>query len=106
MTRRPPGSATRTSRRTSPRAPTGPRPATGTHRGAPTVTDEPDTHRFPAVRPAAARPGGHRRRAPETTRAPGGVLARATVLAVLLALVGGGATALAMDKTVTLVVDG
>ena len=31
---------------------------------------------------------------------------RATVLALLLALVGGGATALAMDKTITLTVDG
>ena len=36
----------------------------------------------------------------------GRVAVRATVLALLLALVGGGATALAMDKTITLTVDG
>jgi uncharacterized protein YabE (DUF348 family) len=92
-------------------ATTGLHPATAAHATAATsrtsaitrpagAADEPDTNRFPTVRS-----GGHRRRAPATTRT-GGLLARATVLASLLVLVGGGATALAMDKTVTLVVDG
>jgi uncharacterized protein YabE (DUF348 family) len=85
---------------------TGAEATTGIPRAATAVADDADTHRFPAVRPATARSGGHRRRAPETARATGGLLVRATVLAVLVALVGGGATALAMDKAVTLVVDG
>ncbi len=83
---------------------------TGAHRV--TVLDEPDTHRFPAVEPAAAEPapaelpaGGRRRRAAEPRRS-GSALARAGALAALVALLGGGATALAMDKTVTLIVDG
>ena len=45
-----------------------------------------------------------RRRA--TKPAPSRVAVRATALAVLIALTGGGATALAMDKTITVTVDG
>jgi resuscitation-promoting factor RpfB len=84
--------------------------ATGTHRVAgavepvdlaePAGIDDADTHRFPAVAPAA----GRRRRAAATARSC--ALARAGVVAALVALLGSGATALAMDKTVTLVVDG
>ena len=47
-----------------------------------------------AARRAAARP------------APARLLVRGTVVALLVALVGGGATAMAMDKTVTVTVDG
>ena len=70
------------------------------------VADEPITHPFAAVaEPVAARPRrAERRRAAQP--AVGRVAVRATVLALLLALVGGGATALAMDKTITLTVDG
>jgi len=70
------------------------------------VADEPLTHPFAAVtEPVAARPRrAERRRAAQP--AAGRVAVRATVLALLLALVGGGATALAMDKTITLTVDG
>jgi uncharacterized protein YabE (DUF348 family) len=70
------------------------------------VADEPLTHPFAAVaEPVAARPRrAERRRAAQP--AAGRVAIRATVLALLLALVGGGATALAMDKTITLTVDG
>ncbi|MCO1658961.1 transglycosylase family protein [Pseudonocardia humida] len=90
-------------------------PATGTHRAP--AFDDADTNRFPAVEPASARTGtalaerpapaaGGRRRAPEPARPSSGALARACVLTVLVAMVGGGATAVAMDKTITLIVDG
>ncbi len=70
------------------------------------LADEPLTHPFAAVEePVSARPSrAERRRA--TRPASGRVAVRATVLALLLALVGGGGAALAMDKTITLTVDG
>jgi uncharacterized protein YabE (DUF348 family) len=49
---------------------------------------------------------GRRRRAAAPRRAPARMLVRGTVLAVLIALVGGSATALAMDKTIRITVDG
>ncbi len=69
------------------------------------AADEPLTHPFAAVvEPVAARPRRAERR--QATRpAAGRVAVRATALALLLAVVG-GATALAMDKTITLTVDG
>ncbi|QJY45073.1 resuscitation-promoting factor [Pseudonocardia broussonetiae] len=77
---------------------------------APAESDEPHTEQFAAVvveepevapeaAPAPALPAPRRAR---TAR----VGVRATVLAVLLALLGGGASALAMDKAVVLSVDG
>jgi len=62
----------------------------------------------PVAEPAAAPVSGRRRadRRPTTRPAPARTLVRGAVLAVILALVGGGATALAMDKTVTVSVDG
>jgi uncharacterized protein YabE (DUF348 family) len=69
------------------------------------AADEPITQPFAAV-PA---PTAHTRRAErrEANRpASGRIAVRATALALLLAVVGGGATAVAMDKTVTLTVDG
>jgi resuscitation-promoting factor RpfB len=106
---------------------------TGTHRidrrdAAPhdtalhdTALHDADTNRFTAVEPASARTGtvrastavaerpapaaGGRRRAPEPARSSG-ALVRAGVLTVLVALLGGGATAVAMDKSITLIVDG
>jgi resuscitation-promoting factor RpfB len=69
------------------------------------VADEPVTHPFAAV----SEPAAHTRRAerrnagrPATAR----LAIRASALAVLLALVGGGATAVAMDKAITVTVDG
>ncbi|WP_433557884.1 transglycosylase family protein [Pseudonocardia xinjiangensis] len=59
----------------------------------------------PAAAPAPTR-AGRRRQAAAPRRAPARLLVRGTVLAVLVALVGGSATALAMDKTVTITVDG
>ncbi|HZG92420.1 MAG TPA: transglycosylase family protein [Pseudonocardia sp.] len=89
-------------------------PATDADRGP--AFEEPETNRFAAVAPAARtatavaeRPApvsGRRRRAPEPVRGTGGALARVAVLTVLVALLGGGATALAAGKTVTLIVDG
>ncbi|WP_214405650.1 resuscitation-promoting factor [Pseudonocardia lacus] len=93
-------------------------PATGIHRTPLAASPaDADTNRFAAVEPASARTGtalaerpapttGGRRRAPEPARTSSGGLARAAVLTVLVALLGGGATAVAMDKTVTLIVDG
>ena len=97
--------------------PTGPItvvPPGGPTTGAPQASSvEAETNRFAAVAPAspeiadpAEAPRRHRRRVAESAHASGGVLVRAGVVAVLLALLGGGASALAMDKTVTLVVDG
>jgi len=62
----------------------------------------------PVVAPAARAPEPvpARSRHIATGSARGRTLVRAAVLAVLLALVGGGATAVAMDKTVTVTVDG
>ncbi|HEY0814550.1 MAG TPA: transglycosylase family protein [Pseudonocardia sp.] len=89
-----------------------------------TVDAEPLTHPFGAVTaPASATPdtavaaeaavatarplhptrAGRRR---STRAAPSRVAVRATVLAVLIALTGGGASALAMDKTITITADG
>jgi uncharacterized protein YabE (DUF348 family) len=68
------------------------------------ATAEPEParrHRRRAAEPATAEPANA-----GSSVATGGFLVRATVAAVLLALLGGGATALAMDKAVTLVVDG
>ena len=71
----------------------------------PPVLDEPATESFPALAAPAAAPrrraGGPRAHGPRTGR-----LMRASVLAVLLCLVAGGGTALAMDKSVTVTVDG
>ncbi|MBW0136601.1 transglycosylase family protein [Pseudonocardia abyssalis] len=67
-----------------------------------TPADEPPADETPAIERSAATRVPDPRRARTTTR----VGVRATVLAVLLALVGGGASALAMDKTVVLSVDG
>ena len=82
----------------------------------PAAFDDSETNRLPAIPRAAEAPAAepvrrHRRRAAEPDAAEpiapaGGLLVRATVLAVLLALLGGGAAALAMDKAVTLIVDG
>ncbi len=74
------------------------------------------TRPVPAVAPGR-RTGSHRaldrraaarsrRRTAEPVALRPSVAVRATVLAVLLALVGGSATALAMDKAVTVTVDG
>ena len=75
--------------------------------------DEPHTEMFAAVTgsmvaraPAAQTAPSGRRRADRKRPAPARTLVRGTVLAVILALAGGGATALAMDKTVTVTVDG
>jgi uncharacterized protein YabE (DUF348 family) len=79
---------------------------------APEVEAEPLTHPFAAVTAPPAPPGAPapnraaRRRQAAAHRSPTRVLARGTVLATLVALVGGSATALAMDKTVTITVDG
>ncbi len=67
-------------------------PATTTP--APTVPDR-RTDRRASVAPV-----------PVPRPAPARVLVRGTVLALLVALLGGGATALAMDKTITVSVDG
>ncbi|WP_300018069.1 resuscitation-promoting factor [Pseudonocardia sp.] len=74
--------------------------------------DEPLTAPFAAV-PAGAPPAPAPAAAPSPAAVPeqrsGGrhrLAVRATVLAVLLALVGGGASALAMDKSVLVTVDG
>jgi uncharacterized protein YabE (DUF348 family) len=61
--------------------------------------DEPMTETFAAVPATVPEP-----RSPRTGRHR--VAVRATVLAVLLALVGGGASALAMDKSILVTVDG
>jgi uncharacterized protein YabE (DUF348 family) len=68
------------------------------------VEDEPLTHPFAAV--AEPHPRRAERRRTERGAAPRRVAVRATALALLIALVGGGATALAMDKTITVTVDG
>jgi uncharacterized protein YabE (DUF348 family) len=70
------------------------------------LADEPHTHPFAAVEtPVVARPRrADRRRASRS--ASRRVAVRATALAVLVALLGGGTTALAMDKTITVSVDG
>ena len=70
------------------------------------VADEPLTHPFAAVAEPVAAPSRRAERRRAAQPAVGRVAVRATVLALLLALVGGGATALAMDKTITLTVDG
>ena len=87
---------------------TAPIPAIGPepdeHRTGP-VADEALTHPFAAVPAPTAHPRRAERRnagRPAASR----LTVRATALALLLALVGGGATALAMDKTITLTVDG
>ncbi|GAA1841365.1 hypothetical protein GCM10009836_20890 [Pseudonocardia ailaonensis] len=56
----------------------------------------------PVAKPARRLPEPRR----ATTRRSGGVGGRALVLAVLLVLVGGSASALAMDKSITVTVDG
>ena len=69
------------------------------------VADEPITDSFAAV-PA---PTAHTRRAERRNAnrpAVGRMTVRATALALLLALVGGGASAVAMDKAITVTVDG
>jgi resuscitation-promoting factor RpfB len=72
---------------------------------------EPLTQPFAAVSASVAAPITQRaeRRAPVVPAprpAPARVLVRATILAVLVTLLAGGATALAMDKTITVTVDG
>jgi uncharacterized protein YabE (DUF348 family) len=80
--------------------------------GAPEVEAEPLTHPFAAVTAPPAPPGAPtptraaRRRQATARRGPARILVRGTVLAALVALVGGSATALAMDKTLTVTVDG
>jgi uncharacterized protein YabE (DUF348 family) len=81
---------------------------------APEAPAEPDAVAEPLAltgpgteRESAPQPG--RRRADRRLRtrpAPRRTLVRATVLAALISLLGGGATALAMDKTITVTVDG
>ncbi|MFC4945727.1 transglycosylase family protein [Pseudonocardia sp. GCM10023141] len=68
--------------------------------GLPTAAPEldRDVEAVPAPRRAARRAA--------TRPAPASTLVRATVLAVIAVLLGGGATALAMDKRVTITVDG
>jgi resuscitation-promoting factor RpfB len=68
------------------------------------LVDEPFTQPFAAVAPADPVPTERRvdRRGPR----PAGVLVRGAILAVIVALLAGGATALAMDKTITVTVDG
>jgi resuscitation-promoting factor RpfB len=69
------------------------------------VADEPITDSFAAV----PEPAAHTRRAERRNAnrpAVGRLTVRATALALLLALVGGGATAVAMDKAITVTVDG
>jgi uncharacterized protein YabE (DUF348 family) len=69
------------------------------------VADEPITDSFAAVpEPAAHTRGAERRNA--NRPAVGRLTVRAIALALLLALVGGGATAVAMDKAITVTVDG
>jgi uncharacterized protein YabE (DUF348 family) len=90
--------------------PTGPITVVPTPAQRPASVDA-ATNRFAAVPPVAestgvpVEPRRHRHRTSEPAAA-GGLLVRAGVLAVLVALLGGGVSALAMDKTVTLVVDG
>ncbi|MBV9921195.1 MAG: transglycosylase family protein, partial [Pseudonocardia sp.] len=67
------------------------------------VENEPLTHPFAAV--AELHPRRAERRRTERA-APRRVAVRAAALALLIALVGGGATALALDKTITVTVDG
>ncbi len=69
------------------------------------VDAEHHTHPIALVRVAPAR-ATHTSRRRTTTATPSRVGVRATALAVLIALTGGGATALAMDKTITVSVDG
>src|SRR6185312_2584048 len=79
-------------------------PAVDDHLTGP-VADEPITDSFAAV-PA---PTAHARRAERRNAnrpAVGRLTVRATALALLLALVGGGASAVAMDKAITVTVDG
>jgi len=79
-------------------------PAVDDHLTGP-VADEPITDSFAAV-PA---PAAHTRRAERRNAnrpAVGRLTVRATALALLLALVGGGASAVAMDKAITVTVDG
>jgi uncharacterized protein YabE (DUF348 family) len=80
---------------------------------APEVEAEPLTHPFAAVTAPPAPPGAaaptradRRRQEAAARRGQAGVVVRGTVLATLVALVGGSATALAMDKTITITVDG
>ena len=68
------------------------------------VEDEP-AHPSVRRRPPRPIPAAPSAAAPSAP-APRRVAVRATALALLLALVGGGATALAMDKTITVTVDG
>lgn len=65
---------------------------------------EPLTHRFTAVAAPSSAARQDRRRPRRS--APARIAVRATVLAVLCALAGGGGTALAMDKSITVTVDG
>jgi uncharacterized protein YabE (DUF348 family) len=104
---------------------TGPMPLVGADRDdaptgripridATTAAERPDTFAavtgsMVAVAPPTRPGSGHRRtaHAAHATRpASARTLVRAAVLAVILALAGGGAAALAMDKTVTITVDG
>jgi uncharacterized protein YabE (DUF348 family) len=68
----------------------------------------PDVEPQPGAAPVPGRRRADRRRAAQAPpkAAPARTVVRGAVLAVILALVGGGATALAMDKTVTVTVDG
>ncbi len=75
------------------------------------VEAEPLTAQFAAVVspvavPSAAPHRGASRRRVDTDTTTRRTVVRATMLAVLLALVGGGASALAMDKTIVVSVDG
>jgi uncharacterized protein YabE (DUF348 family) len=107
---------------------TGPIAVVAAVAAAPTVEAEPLTQPFAAVTAPEAAPetdaiavveapvssavldaptrAARRRRASAPRRSPARALVRGTVLAVLIALVGGSATALAMDKTITITVDG
>ncbi|MHA6623468.1 transglycosylase family protein [Pseudonocardia sp. DLS-67] len=90
----------------APAAPAPPAPAP-----APTPTPAPAPAVVPRPRPTAAPDAAPRRsrrdrRLAEQAPKRGGLLLRVTIVAVVLAMLGGGASALAADKTITVTVDG
>ncbi len=72
----------------------------------PVAPAEPAEPRAPAAPAVVPQRSGGRRRAGRTRGTGSRTALRGAVLAVLIALLGGGATAVAMDKTVTVTVDG
>jgi len=77
-----------------------------THSFAAVATPLTEPREAPEDLHVPAPPARRRHRSTTPRRATAHALVRSTVLAVLVALLGGGATALAMDKTVTVTVDG